>query len=163
MYKMIFGFAFLLNMSATIAMKSGENPFLAKNAFGMTPLHCTPILLESMTNSSDLPMMDLGKAKLAATLIMKAGADVNDADNSGKTPMDYAEANKIKLPKVYEVMKAGKIKQDTEKKLPQPDKDGVFDIQKLLEFGKSRTAAEIDYIGWQEALNTLDKYIKELK
>lgn len=111
------------------------NPFLEKNKYGMARLHCVTFLDE--INRNTLPAMDDKRAQWAAWLIKEHGADVNEKDNYGHSPFDYANGMKFYLPKVFEVMQAGKTIQET-----------------------SDQAQKTDSIAWQMALNTLEIYVE---
>lgn len=75
-----------------------------KDINGRTPLYHTVILPYDMELSA-LATWDSNRAKIA-TMLIEAGARVDVCDNYGKTPLDYAQENHKKLPKVYAVLKA---------------------------------------------------------
>lgn len=75
----------------------------------------TASLMQAMKKEQE----DFERAQEEAVKIMGLGSDVNKPNKSGETPLDYAEINKDEFPKVYEVMNAGKVKQDIEKGLRQ--------------------------------------------
>lgn len=98
----------------------------AVDEFGQSPLHyacMTPsetvhyrfltdaILYEEI----DLNLIDQISAKIAAALIC-VGCQVTIKNRQGKSPLDYATQNKEKLPKTYQVLIAGYIKDEFAKK-----------------------------------------------
>ncbi len=89
---------------------------------GRTPLHLVPIL--SGVDDSELVSFDVNQASDAAWLIIH-GLSVNVKDKADKTPLDYAQETKEKLPKVHEVLQAGKVKEEFEQKY-KPDPNGIY-------------------------------------
>lgn len=131
--------------------------------YGMTPLHFAPWLLEILDlnkeeNRKRLNELDTAKAFAAANLI-KIGVSVNQQDHFQKTPFDYAAGMQKYLPKVYEVMKAGKVIQDVRKKLPQPDQNGVYNMMDLLAMRDTKPISESEMMEWHNAELTLTKYL----
>lgn len=103
-----------------------------------------------------LSKIDVNKASFAASLIMN-GSDVSIKDNESKTPLNYAEENKAMLPKVYEVIMAGKTKQDIEATQPKPDENNVYDWQALTAWGeRMSTSGQGD--AWGNAMKILIEY-----
>jgi len=90
----------------------------------------TASLMQAMKKEQE----DFERAQEEAVKIMALGSAVNKPDESGKTLLDYAEMNKKTLPQVYEVVNAGKVKQDIEKNLHQPNSPKLTDenLFKLL-------------------------------
>lgn len=120
-----------------ISLKGMQNgPYNEKNHLGQTTLHRAVILLPGELSNPDLH--DGRIATWAAHWILK-GCSIAITDNTKKTPFDYVEQYKDKLPMAYKVMLAGKIKQELEQKkqlanvkATQAEEDTLSDATQLL-------------------------------
>ncbi len=149
---------FLLYFLSCALLSAMENQWLKKDSDGMTPLHhCSLMPLEAwrFSNYSEL---DQGKAQAAAILILKFSANVNEPNAWYNTPLKYSEMLKDKFPKVYEVMKAGKIKQEIEKKLPKSSTNDYCDYQQVSQNVQRNVITNEELNAWKEASDILYKY-----
>ncbi len=99
-------------------------------------------LCKDSDEKKDLNEQDLIKAKLAVVYILN-GTSLSVPDKSGKTALNYAELNKDKLPNLYKVVCAGKIKQEIEKKaanmkLMTRDKEDLDNAMQILHSFKAK-------------------------
>lgn len=110
-----------------------EDPYNAKNKFGMTPLHMVHIIAEQSDRT--LSEIDNSKASIAAFFIWNGGR-VDVKDNAGKTPLEYIEQVKEKLPISYKIMMAGRDKQLFEDKISKPT-NGAYEFSELMNMSNS--------------------------
>jgi hypothetical protein len=105
--------------------------------FPRTSLHHAAILDFSINHQIECSWRDEIKAQKAAQLILENKAQVDDEDNYGISAYEYAKVNKWRLPKLWEVMKAGKF---------------VQDVKRVEDLNQS------EMIEWYIAQATLEKY-----
>ena len=117
-----------------ISMQTAINPFCStrkyrESRFPRTPLHCAAMLDFAITNSAECSWRDEIKAQMAAKYIIENNAQVDDLDNCEISAYEYAEVNQWRLPKLWKVMKAGKLVQDIQKRNPP-----ILEIEELIEW-----------------------------
>lgn len=158
----------ILNLYA-LAMEKGEINDV--NIYKQTPLHITVLLPEERDliypefasclskNDRILSNYDTKQACMAAKLI-QLGARVDIPDQWNKTACDRIDEHKAKLPKIYEVIMAGKIFQDWN--LPVPTNNEVPTMEDLIAIANSQACKEYTD-RWFAASKILDKYAEEKK
>jgi hypothetical protein len=92
-----------------------ENIYNMQDLLGRTPLHVLAITLNPLEKENNTAIDNI-KAATAAAFIMRGNASVLIRDNNEQTPFDWAKYYKVQYPALFEVMRAGKIKQAFENK-----------------------------------------------
>ncbi|MGB8467938.1 MAG: hypothetical protein WCE21_02950 [Candidatus Babeliales bacterium] len=160
-----------LSFAAIVPSYGMDKESNAQKQLGYTPLHCVALIQPPMMpfdeSNLNLPELDMNKAAIAALLIIRNRNDVYSIDNDGKTPIDYATINKDKLPSVYEVIMAGKIKTDIEREaelnVPKPVNNQFYTyiehraVTNYIEEHLEKSAA------WNNAMMAILKYIPKVE
>ncbi len=122
--------ASLLSLSV-LNMQATEDPFLQKNNQGQGFLHCAAMFPENPTTTE--AELDESKSIMAAFAILEIGLSVDEKDKSGTSPLDLALSNKKMMPKLLQVMQAGKVYQDFMKNGQGNDEEIAKSLELLQE------------------------------
>jgi hypothetical protein len=122
-----------------------------RNLYGQTPLH--EVALLPLFPLIPLEEYDQIQAQKAAKLIIENPDQLHTIDSFEQTPLDYAQMNKMKLSKVFEVIQAGYDRQHFLEKLSSEERHPFKLLFSVL--------SSPERAGWERATQVLLNYAKK--